>query len=198
MKKLPQQEEKIKRAIRDAVAVDPLLSVDRLRDALFDKGFKTATNNPLDWEYVARLRKKIHRTAVETVRRQDVAERINEFKEKNRLVFDRLMRIAYYTDDLKKDGLPPPSYKDQIAALTAIVRLESMVFNAEFDAGIFERHIGTLEVEKRFKPLPPDLKMQMMIAFRNWGIIPPEEIDNGTNNTEPAPIASTAVVVAKQ
>ncbi len=198
MKKLPQQEEKIKRAIRDAVAVDPLLSVERLRDALFDKGFKTATNNPLDWEYVARLRKKIHRTAVETVRRQDVAERINEFKEKNRLVFDRLMRIAYYTDDLKKDGLPPPSYKDQIAALTAIVRLESMVFNAEFDAGIFERHIGTLEVEKRFKPLPPDLKMQMMIAFRNWGIIPPEEIDNGTNNTEPAPIASTAVVVAKQ
>lgn len=198
MKKLPQQEEKIKRAIRDAVAVDPLLSVDRLRDALFDKGFKTATNNPLDWEYIARLRKKIHRAAVETVRRQDVAERINEFKEKNRLVFDRLMRIAYYTDDLKKDGLPPPSYKDQIAALTAIVRLESMVFNAEFDAGIFERHIGTLEVEKRFKPLPPDLKMQMMIAFRNWGIIPPEEIDNGTNNTEPAPIASTAVVVAKQ
>lgn len=198
MKKLPQQEEKIKRAIRDAVAVDPLLSVDRLRDALFDKGFKTANNNPLDWEYVARLRKKIHRTAVENVRRQDVAERINEFKEKNRLVFDRLMRIAYYTDDLKKDGLPPPSYKDQIAALTAIVRLESMVFNAEFDAGIFERHIGTLEVEKRFKPLPPDLKMQMMIAFRNWGIIPPEEIDNGTNNTEPAPIASTAVVVAKQ
>ncbi len=198
MKKLPQQEEKIKRAIRDAVAVDPLLSIDRLRDALFDKGFKTATNNPLDWEYVARLRKKIHRTAVETVRRQDVAERINEFKEKNRLVFDRLMRIAYYTDDLKKDGLPPPSYKDQIAALTAIVRLESVVFNAEFDAGIFERHIGTLEVEKRFKPLPPDLKMQMMIAFRNWGIIPPEEIDNGTNNTEPAPIASTAVVVAKQ
>lgn len=198
MKKLPSQEEKIKRAIRDAVAVDPLISAVRLADALFDKGFKTANNTPLDREYVSRLRRKIHRAAIEDVRRQDVAARISEFKEKNRLVFDRLMRIAYYTEDLKKEGLPPPSYKDQIAALTAIVRLESMVFNAEFDVGIFERHIGTLEVEKRFKPLPPELKMQMMIAFRNWGVIPPEEIDNGTNKTEPAPIASNAIVVAQQ
>ncbi len=201
MKKLPLHEEKIKRAIRDAVVIDPLISVARLQDALFEKGFKTPNNTPLDWDYVARLRKKIHRQAIENVNRQDVAERIAELKEKNRIVFDRLVRIAYYTEDMKKEGMQPPSYKDVIAALTAMIRLDHMIFNAELDAGIFERHIGTLEVEKRYKPLPPELKEQMMLAFKNWGIIPPdqkEETNHGAITHESTPNTSTAIVVAKQ
>ncbi len=202
MKKLPLHEEKIKRAIRDAVVVDPLISVARLQDALFEKGFKTPNNTPLDWDYVARLRKKIHRQAIENVNRQETSERVAELKEKNRIVFDRLVRIAYYTDDMKKEGMQPPSYKDVIAALTAMVRLDLMIFNAELDAGIFERHIGTLEVEKRYKPLPPELKAQMMLAFKNWGIIPPDQHeqtqDHGATEYKPNSNTTTAIVVARQ
>ncbi len=172
MKKPRVQEDKIKRAIRDAIIIDPLISVTKLQDALFDKGLRSATNTPLHWHYLAKLREKVHRQSIENVDRQEVSHRIAEMKERYRLVFERLIRIAFYSDDLKKEGIPPPSYRDQISALREISRLDVSIFGAELDAGIFERHIGTLEIEKRNKPLPPELKAQMLKAFTNWGIIP--------------------------
>lgn len=172
MKKPRTQEEKMKRIIRDAIVIDPLISVAKLQDALFEKGYRTAGNNPLDWDYVSKVRQKVHRQAVEAADRQKVNERIAEIKERYRLIFERLIRIAFYSDELKKEGVMPPSYKDQISALREIGKLDIAIFNAELDAGIFERHIGTLEIEKRSKPLPPELKAQMLKAFANWGIIP--------------------------
>ncbi len=174
MKKPHTQEDKIKRVIRDAIVIDPLISVAKLQDALFDKGYKTSSNNPLNWDYVAKLRAKIHRQSIENVDQQRVSARVAEMKERYRLVFERLIRIAFYSDDLKKEGTPPPSFRDQISALREISRLDVAIFGAELDAGIFERHIGTLEIEKRNKPLPPELKTQMLKAFANWGIIPKE------------------------
>ncbi len=174
MKKPRVQEDKIKRAIRDAIVIDPLISVAKLQDALFEKGLRSATNSPLHWHYVAKLRDKIHRQSIENVDRQQVSHRIAEMKERYRLVFERLIRIAFYSEDLKKEGIPPPSHRDQISALREISRLDVSIFGAELDAGIFERHIGTLEIEKRNKPLPPELKAQMLKAFTNWGIIPRE------------------------
>ncbi len=172
MKKPRVQEDKIKRAIRDAIVIDPLISVSKLQDALFEKGLRSAMNSPLHWHYVAKLRDKIHRQSIENVDRQEVTHRIAEMKERYRLVFERLIRIAFYSDDFKKEGIPPPSYRDQISALREISRLDVSIFGAELDAGIFERHIGTLEIEKRNKPLPAELKAQMLKAFTNWGIIP--------------------------
>jgi hypothetical protein len=172
MKKPRTQEEKMKRIIRDAIVIDPLISVAKLQDALFEKGYRTTGNNPLDWDYVSKIRQKVHRQSVEAADRQKVNERIAEIKERYRLIFERLIRIAFYSDELKKEGVMPPSYKDQISALREIGKLDIAIFNAELDAGIFERHIGTLEIEKRSKPLPPELKAQMLKAFANWGIIP--------------------------
>jgi hypothetical protein len=120
------------------------------------------------------MRDKVHRQSIETVDHKKVNERVAEMKERYRLVFERLIRIAFYSDDLKKEGIPPPSVRDQISALREISRLDVAIFGAELDAGIFERHIGTLEIEKRNKPLPPELKAQMIKAFTNWGIIPKE------------------------
>ncbi len=174
MKKPSQQEDKIKRAIRDIVTIDPLISVTKIQDALFDKNFKTTQNTPLDWHYIAKLRKKLHRQSVEAVIQQTAVTRIAEFKERYRLVFERLLRIAFYSDELKKEGRLPPSYRDQIAALNSIIKMDLSIFNAELDAGIFERHLGTLEIEKRAQPLPAELKEAMMKAFANWGIIPKE------------------------
>ena len=176
MKKVNTQEEKIKRTIRDAIVIDPLISVAKLQDVLFDKGYRTSNNTPLNKDYIAKLRGKLHRQAIENVDRQKVSERIAELKERYRLVFERLVRIAFHSEDMKKEGIAPPSFRDQISALKEITRLDVSLFGAELDAGIFERHIGTLEIEKRNKPLPPEVKDQMIKAFANWGIIPKEII----------------------
>lgn len=175
MKKPSLQEDRIKRAIRDIITIEPLISIAKIQDALFDKNFRTSQNKPLDWHYVAKLRKKIHRQSVESVAQQTAITRIAEFKEKYRIVFERLIRIAFYSDELKKEGRQPPSYKEQISALNSIMKIDLAIFNAELDAGIFERHIGTFEIEKRTQPLPLELKEAMMKAFINWGIVPKED-----------------------
>ena len=196
MKKLVVQEEKIRRAIRDIVVFDPLISVTKLQDTLFDKGYKTANNTTLDWRYVSKLKQKVSRQTIENTDRERVVERISEMKERYRMMLERLWRIIYYTDDLKKEGFMPPSFKDQINAINTIIKLDALVFNAELDAGMFERHLGTLEIEKRSKPLPPELKMAMMKAFVNWGIVPKEAIHN--DSTHITTESGKASVVVKQ
>lgn len=177
MRKLPSQEQKIRRAIRDVIAVDPLISVDRLRDALFDRGFRTYENNPLKWHYVARLRDKVYKQAVMETSTAILGERVTEFKEKNRLAFERLIRIAFYTDDLKKEGVPPPSFKDQISALREIVKLDLAVFHAEVIAGIFEDHAVKVEKAKRFIPIEEAKRMMILKALDNLLIREPKIID---------------------
>lgn len=192
MKKPRLQEDKLKRTIRDAILIDPLISVHKLQDVLFEKSFRTSSNNPLDWHYVSKMRDKVHRQAIESVDRQKVVERITEMKERYRFVFERLIRVAV-NDDLKSEGARS-SIQEQITALREIVRLDVAIFGAELDAGLFERHIGTLEIEQRNQPLPAELKAQMLKAFANWGIIP-----NDALNAEPTvTIESRAVPVVEK
>lgn len=194
MKILQPQEEKIKLAIRDAIAVDPLISISRLQDVLFKKGFKTVGNQNLAWHYIAKVVRKINREAIERVDRQQITERLAQSKERYRLVFDRLMRIAFYTDDLKQEGMLPPSYKDQISALNSIVRLDIAILNAEMDAGIFERYLGTLEIDKRNKPIPKEVRDRIKQAMINWGMMPEEIIKQNADDAKP----TTALVVRNQ
>ncbi len=174
MKKSPIQEEKIKRAIRDILVVDPLISIAKLQDALFEKGYRSANATVLDWRYVQKLRQKVHRATVERADRTKVNERLSQMQEKNRLMMERLMRIVYYSDEMKKEGFTPPTIREQINAINSIVRLDVLVFNSELDGGLFERHLGTIEIEQRSRPLPPELKAVMLKAFVNWGIVPKE------------------------
>lgn len=178
MKKLAIHEEKIKRIIRDVVVIDPLISITKIQDALFEKGYKNSKGQVLDWRYVHRLKQKVHRQTVEHTDKEKVVSRISEMKERYRLMVDKLIRIAFYTDELKNEGRLPPSYRDQINAINSIIRLDVMLFNSELDAGLFERHLGTLEIEQRNRPLPPELKAVMLKAFVNWGIVPKEVLSH--------------------
>ena len=184
---LPEAEEKMTRVIRDAIVFDPLISLRSLRDALERKGIKIGS-----LEYISKLVWKLNRELSTNVDRQKLNERIAQIKERQRLVVDRLIRIAFYTDDLKKEGLPPPSYRDQISALNAIMKLDLAIINAEMDAGIFERHFGTLEIERRNKPIPKEVRERIRQAFINWGMIQKETNADQPTNT------STAIVVRPQ
>ncbi len=197
MKKLPVQEERIRRAIRDIAVIDPIISTRKLQDALYEKGYKTSNNTPLDWRYIHKLRTKVHRQVIEEADREKVTNRVSELKEKYRVLSERLIRIAFYSDDLRKEGMPPPSIKDQIGAINTILRYDLALFNAQLDAGIFERHLGTLEIEQRNRPLPPELKALMLKAFVNWGIVPEEALPH-ESTTIPIKPSENGVVEQKQ
>jgi hypothetical protein len=93
----------------------------------------------------------LYRQGIENVNRQQVVERVAEMKERCRVIYEQLIRIAFYTEDMKKDGMPPPSPRDRISALREMSKIDLAIFGVEMDAGIYERHLGTLELDKRNK-----------------------------------------------
>jgi hypothetical protein len=190
MKILPPAQEKIMRVIRDTIVFDPLISVRSLQEVLERKGVKVSSR-----EYISRLVWKVNRSLDEEVDRQKLSHRVAQLKETQRVVVDRLVRIAFYTDDLKKEGLPPPSFKDQIAALNSIMKLNLAILNAEMDMGIFERHLGTLEIERRNKPIPKEMREQIRQAFINCGLFPKEPIKDDQRKQ---PTTTTAIIVREQ
>lgn len=172
MPKVPNEKEsEIKLAIRDALVLDPLISLRRLQKVLQEKRFTTASGTPLDKDYINRLIRKLTRENAEKVNRQEVAGRIAELKERYRLLYDKLLRIAFFDYEKIEPGAPIPKHKDQIAAINTIIKWDLAILQAEMDAGIFERKLGTLEVEKRSQPLNDEQKASILNALTRWGFI---------------------------
>lgn len=80
------------------------------------------------------------------------------------------MRIAWST------ALNPNSKThDRLAAIREIRKSHETMFNLLFDAGIFNRKLGTLEHEIRNAPLSEEQKNNIRGAFQKWGLLKPPE-----------------------
>ena len=79
---------------------------------------------------------------------------------------------------------PSARKQDRVAALREIREAHKDVFQMLFDAGVFERKLGTLDATIRNAPLAPERKQVIRDVFGNWGLIPPQ-LDGGT--TKPTP-----------
>jgi hypothetical protein len=88
MRILPPVEEEMRRAIRDARAADPLISVSGLEQVLekrFNRGFSR--------KYIAKLADKVLRQALIEADRTKIEERLNVTREKFRLASEKLVEI---------------------------------------------------------------------------------------------------------
>lgn len=189
------RETEIKLAIRDTVVLDPLISTRRLQKVLQEKGYSTASGGPLDREYISKLIRKLGRENAEKVNRQEVAGRIAELKERYRLLYDRLIRIAFFDYSKPEPGVPMPKHKDQIAAINTIIKWDLAILQAEMDAGIFERKLGTLEVDKRSQPLNDEQKESILNALTRWGFIDGEAVEvQPINQNNPSHGNTTATI----
>jgi hypothetical protein len=83
-------EERLKRAVRDLVGRNPLISAHALQNELKDRGFMTAQGNPLDWQYVAKVVRKLNREKALAVDVQKVNERLAITKERYRIIIEKL------------------------------------------------------------------------------------------------------------
>jgi hypothetical protein len=76
--------------------------------------------------------------------------------------------------------------QDRVMALREIREAHSAVFEKLFDAGVFERKLGTLDATIRNTPLPEDRKQAIRVAFENWGLIEaPKEDVQPSNTSQP-------------
>ena len=68
--------------------------------------------------------------------------------------------------------------QDRVMALREIREAHKDMFEKLFDAGVFERKLGTLDAVVRNTPLPEERKQAIRATFQNWGLIeaPKEKI----------------------
>jgi len=180
-KYIPEYEEEIKIAIRDFIILDPSVSIPRLGKYLKEKkGFETYKGNELDEKYLTKLLKKVRKEQIDRVDKTKLIGRVSELKERYRLTYEKLIKIAFYTKEMMEAGMFPPSYKDQIDALKTINKMDLEIFQAEMDAGIFERHLGILEGELK---VSEEKRVLIMAAFKNFNFFTKQN-DGGETETK--------------
>ncbi len=182
------KEAEVKREIRVALAINPMISSRRLQQELAKKGITSAGGGLLDHEYILKLIRKINGEARQDIQNSEIEGRMVETRERFKASFERLFKIAFWQWDYMNEGIFMPETKDVIKALEVIMKMDIALIEAEMDAGIYKRNLGTLEIEKRNTPLTEDRKHAIMMAMKNWGLLPETTIQNATEQptTEPA------------
>lgn len=176
MRIVPAVEAELRREIRDARAIDPLISVSSLEQHLekkFNRGFS--------YRYIAKLADKIARQALIEADRTQIEERLAFTRENYRIVRERLMQIICWQPD-PESPIPiekqrPPYNEDIIDAGKTIVMLDLAILKAEIDNGLYKRPIEVIAREMQYEPLPPEVRVVVIAAWKRGGMVPAAMIE---------------------
>jgi hypothetical protein len=169
--KTAEQEVQLKLAIRDVVARNPIITVVQLQNTLRERGFHTANGNPLDWRYVSKMLRKLNREKSLAIDQQKIQDRLAITKERYRVIIERLWKIIDYRMEYLDDHIRPPTNDEIVRAANTVVKLDLAILKAEMDAGIFDRKLGSVDVNiYRAAPLDPGKAALIAGAFKRWGI----------------------------
>jgi hypothetical protein len=124
-------EDKIKRAIRDAFAYDPLLTQSALIEYL-NKKF----NHSFDFRYIRRLTDKVMGQAKNEIDRATIEPRLTALRETYRVSREALLRILERAQH--ESGKSKPWDSSVIMAARSLVELDIAVLNAEVANGLYK------------------------------------------------------------
>ena len=159
-----EKEMHLRNIIRDAKAIQPLISLRDLQRIVEKK-----INRPVDLYYLSVLVKKIAKQVLTEVDRSTIEEKVSQMRERNRILIEELTRMAFST----ATGPDFVSTMDRRKAIELIHRIETVQAKLEMDFGIFERHIGIVGIDHRLKPIDDDTRSNIIQAFKAWGIKAP-------------------------
>lgn len=163
MKYLPQQEEYLRKTIRDILALNPLITVRGMQDHL-----KYQTGRSISNQYVMKLMFKARRQVIIESDRKALRARFIEVKERYRVMIEQLSHIVFWTIGDVKNGIPKPSTTERISAIKAITQMDIALMKAELDIGLFENRRSAIEEMLREGLLPAELNEQIVMVFRKW------------------------------
>ncbi len=146
-----------KKRVQQIITIDPTATATAIQHALIE------SDEPLKLErhYIGRL---INKVRGEMLHRFDTAkaeERLSQIQNRNELVIREMMRIL-------TNPITPSA--ERISAGRTIVETESRFFEMQQNAGLFERKLGTIDIQHH--TLLPERKILILRAFRNYGFIP--------------------------
>lgn len=129
---------------------------------------------PLDRHFVSKLVKEIQTERIKRAQTWTLNLALASFQD----AMGEIVRVGWeIANDQMAEG------RDRAAALREIREAYNAVFEKLFDAGVFERKLGTLDAMIRNTPLPEPKKQAIRIGFQNWGLLPAPKEDAGTSTT---------------
>jgi hypothetical protein len=162
------RQELYKSRIRAIVSVNHQLTNNEISDLLERDGIH------LDRDYLSKLLRKVYQERTKRADRQTLNYALAAFED----TMTEVVRVAW---SIAKD--PSARKQDRVAALREVREAHKDVFEKLFDAGVFERKLGTLDAVVRNTPLAPERKQVIREVFGNWKLLPAQPV----NGEEPKP-----------
>lgn len=149
----------IRRAIRDAYAIDPLIDGNALLKYLNDK-----FNRTFSWRYIQKMIRKADGDATPRLDKVRVATELKSINETTRIHIEMLTRISL---GQQVGDRPAPKYAEMIMAARAIAILKKLQIDAMIDLGIFDKTLlPTLGPKSR--EIPAELIESMVETAKLW------------------------------
>ena len=157
--------------IRSLIVQNPMISGEGIRQRLQQDGLT------LDRHYIRKLLGEIQAERIKRADTWTLNMALSSFQ-------DAMAEIARVGWEIANDKFAPG--RDRAAALREVREAYNAVFEKLFDAGVFERKLGTIDATIRNTPLSDDKKQAIEAVFTNWGLLPAPQEDATPTTTEPS------------
>lgn len=136
-----------------------LILNDRATLLQIQKALEEAPRDPISLtiNYIAKLRKKIEGEQVNRFNHAIVHRELSKFQDLVSTMRVQLIKIASDKE---------ASHKDKIAAMREITRAHSDVFQRMFDAGIFTKKIGEMELTANISAIIAEVNKGAPVTFK--------------------------------
>ena len=166
----PKTKQYHKQRIRSLMVQQPMLTILGMQKHLASDGL------PLDRHYIASLVKAIQTERIKRSQTWTLNMALASFED----AMQEIVRVGW---EIANDKFAPG--RDRAAALKEIREAYNAMFEKLFDAGVFERKLGTLDATIRNTPLPEERKQAIRSVFENWGILPAPNDEAHTPEVKP-------------
>lgn len=158
------QKEFYKTKIRSLIAIDHGVSRRELQERLDKQGLH------LDRDYIGKLYDEIMVERTKRMDRKMLNVALSSFED----TMTEIVRLAW---EIANTQYIDP--KARVMALKEIREAHNDVFQKLFDAGVFEKKLGTLDLTIRNAPLSDEKKKSIREVFGNWGLLPAPPKEDG-------------------
>jgi hypothetical protein len=151
-----------KSQIRRLIAIDHGISRRELQERL------DATGLHLDLAYLGKLYDEVLAERAHRMDRRLLNQALSSFED----TMTEIVRVAWEIANTKY--INPQA---RVMALREVREAHNDVFQKLFDAGIFEKRLGSIDLTVRNAPLPEEKKKAIREVFEQWGLLPAPKED---------------------
>ena len=167
MKIVKEKEEFLNLSIRNAIAVNPLVSIREMQKIVSHNLGRSISD-----KYLASLMQKMRRRAIIQSDQKQVNERLMEVRERYRVLSERLNRIIFWQPFFwAEHGLKRPTLKEQISASKLLAQMDLALFRAELESGAFDDKQAMANQISCNNVLPIGLEERAAVVSRKWKLL---------------------------